>query len=322
MKKITILFILFLNNVKAQTPYPCVPDTVVMNFLNSQNSYHFRIEFNTRYFDSENITTPKYCFSSKCLSPTAKAKILSLLKGEPYNFEKELDEDKKDFYTTKSINYEIKYTFKGDTTRLAEKLDSLYRPIRAEQLTNKQAEEYSEELIRFVGLIYFHDAIPLLKAELKLPNRYAEIPKQELIKQTLARLGDSYWINYYLQYLAKSPVDYLDMRDKFASASYINNSTCYQKLFTGALNNRDTITLGTSDGKFFSQPTWQWAIDNLTNGRSGFSILQRQKFGKSLLEMYYAQENTNTEAIRKGLLEILAACKYDCLVDYSQKPRK
>lgn len=325
MKIITIFLVLFINTAWGQT-YPCVPDSLIMNWLNTQNSYQFRREVGIKvtYFDLAGvdgaIDFPKYSYRSNCLSPTAKAKILSLLKGEDYDFKEELDKEKANFYSEKALKYIIKYDFKGDTTRLAEKLDSLYQPMRAEQLASLKAGEYSEELIRFVGLIYFHDAISILKAELKSPNRYAEIPKQELIKQTLARFGDSYWQNYFSKKFQRPSKEYYEFITNFFAVRYINNAKLYQTFLKTELNN-NIIGYEHYSDYTKSSPMWQKVIDEFINEHQ-LDKSYIEKFGKTLYDKIRSEEEIHTLKIKKGILEILEACKYDCLVDYSQKERK
>lgn len=323
MNKIVIILFLIINSAWGQT-YPCVPESLIMNWLNSQNSYHFSQgnDIAVEYFDlagvGDAIDFPKYSYHSSCLSPAAKAKILSLLKGEDYNFEEELDKEKANFYSERALKYIIKYDFKGDTTRLAEKLDSLYQPMRAEQLASLKAGEYSKELIKFIGLIYFNDAIPLLKAELKSPNRYAE--KQEFIQQTLARMGDTYWINYYTKKFQQSSKEYHEFDNRYIAVAYINNPKIFQSFLRTELNNNIIGDVHYSDYTN-SSPMWQKVIDKFVS-QFRLDKSYRETFGETLYDKFQKKEDIHTKKIKNGILEILETCKYDCLVDYSQKPRK
>lgn len=325
MKIITIFLVLFINTAWGQT-YPCVPDSLIMNWLNSQNSYHFSQgnDIAVEYFDlagvGDAIDFPKYSYQTNCLSPTAKAKILSLLKGEDYDFKEELDLKRTEYYGPKSdwAESRLKWNFKGDTTRLAEKLDSLYQPMRAEQLASLKAGEYSKELIRFIGLIYFNDAIPLLKAELKSPNRYAET--QEFIQQTLARMGDKYWINYYIKKFQQPSKEYHEFDNRYIAVAYINNPKIFQTFLRTELNNNIIGDVHYSDYTI-SSPMWQKVIDKFV-GQFRLDKSYRETFGETLYDKFQKKEDIHTKKIKNGILEILEKCKYDCLVDYSQKPRK
>lgn len=291
---------------------PCVKDSILLEYLYTQNSYHFSIPDNFRFHDE------KQSFSSTCLSPAVKAKIMSLLKGEPYEFEKELNEEKMKYYGSNSdwAKEEKKWILKGDTIRLAEKLDSLYQPIRAEHLTILKAGEFSRELIELVGLIYFYEAIPFLKDELRTPKRYKDIPTLELIKQTLARLGDIKYFNQYLKTYEKASVSYKEFF--FKNPEYINNAKTNYTFYTTELNNKTIVTpLGSES--FPDKPIWQWALDRLKFYRydDNFLHLQKIEFGKILLEM--EDNELYTEHVRVGVLEIFNKLKNDILVDHRNK---
>ena len=299
----------------------CISDSFMLGFLNSQNSY----SFSTNGFILNNVYAggqAEYSFSEPCLSSAARTRLMSLLKGEPYDFKEELEKYRKKILDPNSswAKYEAKWTLKGDTVRLAERLDSLYKPKEAEELKWLQAKKYSNEILLFVGQIYFYEAMPYLKAGLT-DSSYLKRYDKERTQQTLARLGDKYWIKYYTKKFSKPSKDFQECMYNLEYANYINDGSVFKTVYETELKNKNVGTSNYSDYSI-SKPMWQWTLGDLISVSTGLKELQKEKFGKSLYELADSGVDIYTEEYRKGMLEILRKCKYDCLVDYSQKERK
>lgn len=331
MRKLVVLLLIISVKAICQNNYPCVPDSLMMSYLNSKSSYGSFSDgpfLKFTLFDDPIDKRPRYSYTSSCLSNQAKAKIYSLLAGEPYDFEKELNAERVKYYGPNSdwAKYKLEFTFKYDTTRLAEKLDSLYQPMRAAELKRLKNQPYSNAIIYFIGKAYFYEAIPKLKSGLQ-DSAYIKRRGVEDTQQTLAKLGDKYWVNYYYE-LFKIPVKTeRELGDRVNIVRYINDPYVFRAYYETEFKNETETTVNYSDTSV-TRKTWQWVIDIFITASGQIKELQKEKFGKSLYDMIYpgnGQYNRDvvyTEEIRKGMLEILRDCNYECLVDYSLKPKE